>query len=101
MNFTDPSPLHINYISFATYDMEPARWFYDCQFDGFAGELNAVQRQLTPLQRLVQDIAIKAENSTMPQNLFGINFAFQIHSINYNSKRAILHTRLDLNLVSL
>ncbi|KAM7342262.1 neuronal acetylcholine receptor subunit NtR [Cochliomyia hominivorax] len=98
MNFTDASPLNINYISFTTYDNIPARWFYDCQFDGFANELEDDVRPLTPHQLLVQNITAKAENASFPPTLRSVNISFDIGSIRYLHDHGFLQTRLNLVL---
>lgn len=100
MNFTDASPLNINYISFSTYDYIPASWFYDCQFDGFADELEDDVRPKTPHQLLLQNISAKAENASFPPDLESINFSFNIASIRYQQDHGFLQTRLTLVLVS-
>ncbi|KAL9919377.1 neuronal acetylcholine receptor subunit NtR [Glossina fuscipes fuscipes] len=98
MNFTDVAPLSINYISFTTYDNEPASWFYDCQFDGFATELDDEVKWLLPEKRLLLNIVEKAENATMPVNLKEINFSFQIRAIHYKHDQALLKTRLNMRV---
>lgn len=100
MNFTDVAPLSLNYISFTTYDNEPASWFYDCQFDGFATELDDEVKWLPPEKRLLLNIVEKAENATMPVNLKEINFSFQIRAIHYKHDQALLKTRLNMKVVS-
>uniref|UniRef100_A0A1A9V5D9 Neurotransmitter-gated ion-channel ligand-binding domain-containing protein n=1 Tax=Glossina austeni TaxID=7395 RepID=A0A1A9V5D9_GLOAU len=98
MNFTDVAPLSLNYISFTTYDNEPASWFYDCQFDGFATELDDEVKWLPPEKRLLLNIVEKAENATMPVNLKEINFSFQIRAIHYKHDQALLKTRLNMRV---
>lgn len=100
MNFTDASALNINYVSFTTYDSIPARWFYDCQFDGFATEMEEDVRPLTPHQRLVENITAKAENSSFPADLRSVNFAFDVAAISYQHDHGMLQTRLTMKLVS-
>uniref|UniRef100_A0A1B0G7M4 Neurotransmitter-gated ion-channel ligand-binding domain-containing protein n=1 Tax=Glossina morsitans morsitans TaxID=37546 RepID=A0A1B0G7M4_GLOMM len=98
MNFTDVAPLSLNYISFTTYDNEPASWFYDCKFDGFATELDDELKWLPPEKRLLLNIVEKAENATMPANLKEINFSFQIRAIHYKHDQALLKTRLNMKV---
>ncbi|XP_065367779.1 acetylcholine receptor subunit beta-type acr-3 [Calliphora vicina] len=98
MNFTDASPLNINYISFTTYDNIPASWFFDCQFDGFSSELEDDVRHLTPHQRLLEHITTKAENSSFPPDLRSVNFSFNIAAIRYQHDHGFLQTRLNVIL---
>uniref|UniRef100_A0A1A9WIU0 Neurotransmitter-gated ion-channel ligand-binding domain-containing protein n=1 Tax=Glossina brevipalpis TaxID=37001 RepID=A0A1A9WIU0_9MUSC len=98
MNFTDMAPLSLNYISFTTYDNEPASWFYDCRFDGFATELDDDVKWLTPEKRLLLNIVEKAENASMPVNLKEINFSFQIRAIHYKHDQSLLKTRLNMRI---
>lgn len=101
MNYTDNSPLDINYISFTTYDNIPASWFYDCQFDGFASEVEEEVRPMTPLQSLEHNITIKAENSSFPVDLKNVEFDFVVASVNYQHDHGMLQTRMNLKLVSM
>lgn len=100
MNFTDASPLNINFISFTSYDNIPARWFYDCQFDGFSSELEEEVKSLTAHQKLVKNIIAKAENASFPPDLKSVNFSFDIGSIRYQQNQGFLQTRLNMILVS-
>lgn len=100
MNFTDASPLNINFISFTTYDNIPASWFYDCQFDGFADELEEEVRPLTPYQKLLENITAKAENASFPPTLRSVNISFDIGSIRYLHDHGFLQTRLNVALVN-
>ncbi|XP_073847024.1 neuronal acetylcholine receptor subunit NtR [Musca autumnalis] len=98
MNYTDTEPLKIEYISFTTYDNIPASWFYDCQFDGFASELEEEERDLTPQQLLEQNITAMAENSSFPVDLESVEFDFVVASVNYQHNRGMLQARLNLRL---
>ena len=100
MNYTDALPLSINYISFTSYDNIPARWFYDCQFDGFATELEEEVKSLTAHQKLVKNIITKAENASFPPDLKTVKFSFDIGSIRYQQNQGFLQTRLNIILVS-
>uniref|UniRef100_A0A1I8PJ48 Neurotransmitter-gated ion-channel ligand-binding domain-containing protein n=1 Tax=Stomoxys calcitrans TaxID=35570 RepID=A0A1I8PJ48_STOCA len=98
MNFTDSSPLEINYISFTTYDNIPASWFYDCQFDGFDSELEEEVRPMTPMQSLEKYINDKAENGSFPAMLSNVDLDFVVASVNYQHDRGMMHTRMNLKL---
>ncbi|XP_061401757.1 neuronal acetylcholine receptor subunit beta-4 [Musca vetustissima] len=98
LNFTDTSPLDIQYISFTTYDNIPASWFYDCQFDGFANELEEEVRELTPHQLLVANITAMAENGSYPVDLTSVEFDFVVASVSYQHDRGMLQTRLNLRM---
>ncbi|XP_037822468.1 neuronal acetylcholine receptor subunit beta-4 [Lucilia sericata] len=98
LNFTDASPLNINYISFTTYDNIPASWFFDCQFDGFSNELEEVVRPLSPYQYLLANITSKAENASFPPTLNSIDFSFNIASIRYQHDHGFLQSRLNVIL---
>lgn len=100
MNFTDTTPLDINYMSFTTYDNIPASWFYDCQFDGFDNEVEEEVRPMTPLQQLMENITVKAENASFPPDMKNVEFTFKLASVTYQHDRAIMQTRLSLSLVS-
>ncbi|XP_005187051.2 uncharacterized protein LOC101893266 [Musca domestica] len=98
MNFTDTSPLAVEYLSFTTYDGVPASWFYDCQFDGFANELEEEVREQTPQQRLVQNITAMAENGSFPVDLKTVEFDFVVASVSYQHDRGMLQARLNLRM---
>lgn len=100
MSYIDLFPLQINYISFATYDNEPASWFYDCQFDGFDNELEPEVKKLTLQQRLIAKINENSENATIPSDLENINITLQLHALNYKTRHHLLETRFNIILVS-
>lgn len=99
MNYTDASPLDIHYISLTTYDNIPARWFYDCAFDGFESELEEELKVLSPHQQLVDNIISKSENASFPPDLNSVKFSFNIVSIRYQHDQGFLQTRFNMILV--
>ncbi|XP_054739742.1 uncharacterized protein LOC129245551 [Anastrepha obliqua] len=98
LNYTDSAPLEINYLSFSTFGVASAKWFYDCQFDGFAEEMETEVHALDPLHALIADLTNKSANGSVPMDLKSVNFAFQLKSVAYNHEKSILHTRLQLSL---
>uniref|UniRef100_A0A0A1X6Z4 Neuronal acetylcholine receptor subunit alpha-6 n=1 Tax=Zeugodacus cucurbitae TaxID=28588 RepID=A0A0A1X6Z4_ZEUCU len=98
LNYTDPAPLDINYLSFSSFGSTPAKWYYDCQFDGFAEEMEEEVRELDPYHALLANLTRKSANASVPMDLKSVNFAFQLKSVVYNHEKSILHTRLHLSL---
>ncbi|XP_067633482.1 neuronal acetylcholine receptor subunit beta-4 [Eurosta solidaginis] len=99
LSYNDSEPLDINYLSFSSFGMAKAKWFYDCQFDdGFEEEMEEELHTLDPLHSLMANISKNAENESIPLNLESVNFAFQLKSVAYNHEKSILYTRLQLSL---
>lgn len=99
MTYIDVFPLQINFISFATYDNEPANWFYDCEFDGFQNELEPEVKPLTPQQRIGAKLKDLSQNATIPSELRDINITLQLHALNYKTSENLLQARFDVILV--
>lgn len=99
MSYIDVFPLQINFISFATYDNEPASWFYDCEFDGFDDELEPEVKAFTPQQRISALLKDNSQNATISSDLKDINITLQLHALNYRTEQNLLHTRFNIILV--
>ncbi|XP_039957154.1 uncharacterized protein LOC120772539 [Bactrocera tryoni] len=98
LNYTDPAPLEINYLSFSSFGSTPAKWYYDCQFDGFAEEMEEEAHETDLFHSLLANLTKNFANESVPMDLQSVNFAFQLKSVVYNHEKSILHTRLHLSL---
>ncbi|XP_017479014.1 PREDICTED: neuronal acetylcholine receptor subunit beta-4 [Rhagoletis zephyria] len=98
LNYTDPAPLEINYLSFSSFGGASAKWFYDCQFDGFAEEMEESVHVLDPFHSLLANLTKASANESVPTALKSVDFAFQLKSVAYNHEKSILQTRLQLTL---
>ncbi|XP_034109092.1 proton-gated ion channel subunit pbo-5 [Drosophila albomicans] len=98
LHYLDASALTINYISFSTFGVNSARWFYDCAFDGYTNEMEKEQRTLSHEDRLLSALIYQGQNSSLPTNLTELKFNFQMRSLAYNQPSALLHTRMQLVL---
>nr|XP_014100670.2 uncharacterized protein LOC106625375 [Bactrocera oleae] len=98
LNYTDPAPLEINYLSFSSFGSTPAKWYYDCQFDGFAEEMEEEVHELDPFHSILANLTKNFANESVPMDLESINYAFQLKSVVYNHEKSIIHTRLHLTL---
>lgn len=100
LNFTDSTPLAINYVSFSSFGSTSARWFYDCPFDGYEKEIELEEHQMQSMDTLLAHLNKKAANETAPTNLTKVDLSFKLTALNYNQNNAILNSRMDLVLVS-
>ncbi|CAD7012792.1 unnamed protein product [Ceratitis capitata] len=98
LNYTDPEALELNYLSFSSFGLATAKWYYDCQFDGFAEEMEEEVHQLDAYHALLANLTKKSANKSVPMDIESVNFAFQLKSVVYNHEKSILHTRLHLTL---
>ncbi|KAH8283455.1 hypothetical protein KR018_002519, partial [Drosophila ironensis] len=96
LKFTDPDPLTINYLSFSSFGLNRARWFYDCSFDGFDKELTPGTTQPSTEQKLLAYLNSRAENASLPAHLGSLLFHFQTRSLAYEPFNALFHTRMHL-----
>ncbi|XP_017123744.1 neuronal acetylcholine receptor subunit alpha-4 [Drosophila elegans] len=96
LQFIDESPLTINYISFSSFGTNTARWFYDCDFDGYGKEIDPDKPKPTVAQKLLNQINFQAENASLPANLSSILFHFQMKSIAYEQTNSLLRTRMHM-----
>ncbi|KAI8035927.1 neuronal acetylcholine receptor subunit alpha-4 [Drosophila gunungcola] len=96
LQFIDESPLTINYISFSSFGTNTARWFYDCDFDGYGKEIDPDVPKPTVAQKLLNQINFQAENASLPANLSSILFHFQMKSIAYEQTNSLLRTRMHM-----
>ncbi|XP_037955761.1 acetylcholine receptor subunit beta-type unc-29 [Teleopsis dalmanni] len=98
LNFTDSSPLKINYVSLASFGSGTmAKWFFDCKLD--KGNLIEQEvRLMSPRVRLLKEIEQNSINETIPDELETVNFAFQILAVSYQQDKSILQTRMNIIL---
>ncbi|XP_055920838.1 acetylcholine receptor-like protein cup-4 [Eupeodes corollae] len=96
LNYTDESPLNIRFVSFSSYGIISAKWFYDCQFDGFFGEMEMENRPLSNEERLKADILNMTDSDVPPPKVKEIDFAFKVRSVEFDQRSSVLSSRLHL-----
>ncbi|KAH8395369.1 hypothetical protein KR222_003019, partial [Zaprionus bogoriensis] len=96
LHFLDSSPLNVNYISFSSFGSNSARWFYDCEFDGYSNEMSQTERKKSTGEQLLDALIYQAQNYSLPPNLSEIQFSFEMRSMAYDQERSLLRTRMQL-----
>ncbi|XP_055837476.1 acetylcholine receptor-like protein cup-4 [Episyrphus balteatus] len=96
LKYSDDSPLNIRFLSFSSYGSISAKWFYDCQFDGFFGEMEMENRPMSNEERLRADVLNMSEADIPPPNVTEIAFTFKVRSVEFDQRSCILSTRLHL-----
>ncbi|XP_055386056.1 neuronal acetylcholine receptor subunit alpha-2 [Condylostylus longicornis] len=99
ISFIDNNPLLINFVSFKSYGGIPAKWFYDCKFNGHEYDITMENRKISDMERLEHYLFTEYDPYNKPLNLNKLNIIFHINGAFHDEKKSILKTRISIKMI--